>query len=842
MHRRPLRVAWLAALLLVGIPALGPPASGHPFHLMIENAVTSGSSNQVDTNDWVGQSFVPGTSFLVTRVALWVEDRGPSDPLRVSIRNAGAGVPGTTTLASGFGDGPPFPDWLNIDVNPNAALSAGVTYWIVANSSSSNGNGYDWWDSNDDLAYLPGTAVNSNEGIFWSPAGKDYSFRVYGYEQPSLSFSASASSPTVAPGASITFRANVTNAGPGTSPALWVNVTLPAELTYTGDDAALIGGVRSGTYSFAFTNVAPGSYAFNVTARAPGGAADGTVVQTRLAFQGADHLGVPSAPDVHDLPVTLSNARLTLSLTSSASNVDPGDRIVLNATVTNVGSESALAVVVDATVDANATYVNSTAPGTYNGGTRNVTWNLGSLGPSVTTVVSWSVDAPLGSLDLATITSGVRVRYEDITGVPLADRTATATATIHTPVYAPALRLDRTTAQAATEVIASVDYNNTGSASSLRVWLNWSLDGHYQLIALTPALPFTTTSAGFDIALTNVAPGPHGVSARLRVLRRLDDGLVMGMQVSYEATDGNGNALPSTPLGGTVELLAPSLSVVQSIANGTVSVGSLFDLDVVVENAGQATANAWLNLTLPAEATYVADNGTFVVTTAPGRVSWRILSVPAGTRIHLAVTLRGSTAATTSFRFALDFTDAAGSPALNVLSNAVAVQFIGTGPPGDNPGEPWPWWLALLGVALAVPPVLFLARKRGHLEEVFLVGFSGILLAHLSNTIKSERDRDLLTGMLTAVQDFIRESFATSAEGGLQRMDFGERTINIHRGGHSYLAAVVRGRTPFGLRRKMEETLRKLEDKYTNSLLNGTVDGRLLDGAGELLSKEMLGR
>jgi hypothetical protein len=384
------------------------------------------------------------------------------------------------------------------------------------------------------------------------------------------------------------------------------------------------------------------------------------------------------------------------------------------------------------------------------------------------------------------------------------------------------------------EIVASVDYNNTGSGNAFRAWLNWSLAENYQLVSLFPALPFSTTGPGFSIPLTNVAPGAHAVSARLRVVSGLQDGLSMGLVVSVEATDGNGNALPPIPLGATVDLRAPSLSVDLAVANGTVSVGSLFVLDVVIENTGRAPANGWLNLSLASAVTYVSDNGTFALTSAANTLSWRIPAIPAGTRLHLGVTLRGQSAATASFRFALDFTDGAGTSSATVRSNAVAVEFVG------GQGDAWLWWLAVLAVAL-VPPIAFVLT-RGKLEEVFLVSYSGILLAHLSNTMKAERDRDLLTGMLTAVQDFIRDSFVTSDEGELRRMDFGDRTILIRRGTHSYLAAVVRGRAPLGLQRKLEETLGKLEKAFPESMVLQRVDGRVLDGAGELLSKELLGR
>ena len=833
MDRRPWRAAWLAALLLLGLPGAAPSASADPFHLMIDNSVL-GTAEAVFDTLWVAQSFVPPADFVVTRVSLYVSDVGGSEPLNVSLRDCCiGGLPGSTTLATGSADGPGAAGWLDVDLAPTVPVAAGTTYWIVAWSSGGNSNqGYEWWNSNNDTAYANGTAATSGNGIAWSSAGKDYMFRVYGYTQPILGFSASVTPGAVGPGQTATFRANFTNTGAGNSSAVWVNVTLPPELTYTGDDAASIGGARSGTYDFAFTNVDPGSYSFNLTAVAASGIANGNVVSTMFAFEGTDHNGVPFSGAGLGVPLTIRNARISLSLAAGATDVDPGDRIVLNATVTNLGAESATAVVVVGTVDPNATYVTSVPLGTPGPGT--VTWTVGSLGPAATRSFAWTIDIPAGVADLATVTSRARVQYEDIAADPFPDETAVATTTVHAPMFVPALRLDRMDAEAGMEIVASADYDNTGSGTALRAWLNWSLGGHFQLLSLFPALASTPTGTGFSISLADVAPGPHTVSARLRVVRGLQDGLTMGIAVSVEATDGNGNLLSPIPLAAAVGLRAPSPSITLSVANGTVSVGSLFVLDLVIENTGRAPATGWLNLSLPSAVTYVADNGTYSVTPSSGQLSWRIPSMPAGSRLRLGVTVRGQTAATVSFRFALDFTDGAGTPAVTVRSNAVAVEFL------VGLGDAWLWWLLALALAF-LPPVVYIG-SRGKLEEVFLVGYSGILLAHLSNTMKAERDRDLLTGMLTAVQDFIRDSFVTSQEGELRRMDFGERTIHITRGAHSYLAAVVRGRAPLRLQGKMEETLAKLEKAFPESLLMQQVDGRILDGAGELLSKELLGR
>src|SRR2546428_13069963 len=107
----------------------------------------------------------------------------------------------------------------------------------------------------------------SLDGVLWLPPvpPRDYNFRVYGFVQPSWSFSASQSTSSPAAGDSVDYRADFTNGGPGDAAALWVNFTLPAELQYATDDAGAVGGVRPRT-SLAFTGLGPGASSFTPTA------------------------------------------------------------------------------------------------------------------------------------------------------------------------------------------------------------------------------------------------------------------------------------------------------------------------------------------------------------------------------------------------------------------------------------------------------------------------------------------------------------------------------------------------------------------------------------------------
>src|SRR2546428_1160672 len=133
----------------------------------------------------------------------------------------------------------------------------------------------------------------SLDGVCWTPTvpPRDYDLRVYGFVQPSWSFSASQSTSSPAAGDSVDYRADFTNGGPGDAAALWVNFTLPAELQYATDDAGAVGGVRTGT-SFAFTGIGPGASSFTLTASVVGGLPDRTASSTTVAVTRTDPYGL----------------------------------------------------------------------------------------------------------------------------------------------------------------------------------------------------------------------------------------------------------------------------------------------------------------------------------------------------------------------------------------------------------------------------------------------------------------------------------------------------------------------------------------------------------------------
>ncbi|MFQ5885483.1 MAG: hypothetical protein ACE5IO_10340, partial [Thermoplasmata archaeon] len=103
-------------------------------------------------------------------------------------------------------------------------------------------------------------------------------------------------------------------------------------------------------------------------------------------------------------------------------------------------------------------------------------------------------------------------------------------------------------------------------------------------------------------------------------------------------------------------------------------------------------------------------------------------------------------------------------------------------------------------------------------DDVFLVHKDGRLIFHETREYREDVDEDIFSGMLTVMQDFVRDSFKSRSSTGLSRMDFGDNKIVIERGYYIYLATVLTGDEPTLLPLYMAEIVKEIEEKYADIL------------------------
>ncbi len=124
-------------------------------------------------------------------------------------------------------------------------------------------------------------------------------------------------------------------------------------------------------------------------------------------------------------------------------------------------------------------------------------------------------------------------------------------------------------------------------------------------------------------------------------------------------------------------------------------------------------------------------------------------------------------------------------------------------------------------------------------EQVFLIhAETGLLLSHAWTPQLQASDPDLISGMMTAIRDFVADSFSPERDaGGLRRFSVGELTVMVEQGPRAVLAAVVRGQAPDTLLVKLQDTLETIHLQFAASLAEFDGDAAAFEPARPLLEE-----
>ena len=141
------------------------------------------------------------------------------------------------------------------------------------------------------------------------------------------------------------------------------------------------------------------------------------------------------------------------------------------------------------------------------------------------------------------------------------------------------------------------------------------------------------------------------------------------------------------------------------------------------------------------------------------------------------------------------------------------------------------------GIGLTLLSFLVM-RSKGEpakVEEVFTVYKDGRLIKHVSGKDGEHPDNDIFTGMMTAAQEFIKDSFASRDSSGLKKIELGEKRIIFERGEHIYMALVYTGDADKKMKENINTTIDVIESKYKKILTKWKGDTGRLQGIEELI-------
>jgi len=114
---------------------------------------------------------------------------------------------------------------------------------------------------------------------------------------------------------------------------------------------------------------------------------------------------------------------------------------------------------------------------------------------------------------------------------------------------------------------------------------------------------------------------------------------------------------------------------------------------------------------------------------------------------------------------------------------------------------------------------LFEEQEYKQFVKIFAINHEGMLVAQASSGEK-EMDADIFAGMLSAVQDFVGDSFdvAGKQKTGLGCLEYSDMKILIERGHHLSLTGVFSGNEHPDMKSSLERTLQKIEEEHGAAL------------------------
>jgi outer membrane protein OmpA-like peptidoglycan-associated protein len=129
------------------------------------------------------------------------------------------------------------------------------------------------------------------------------------------------------------------------------------------------------------------------------------------------------------------------------------------------------------------------------------------------------------------------------------------------------------------------------------------------------------------------------------------------------------------------------------------------------------------------------------------------------------------------------------------------------------------WRFEAMRTGKSFAEVVLLRTLLYQVEQVLLIHKeTGLVLHQLQSDNAETQDPELVSAMLTAIQDFVKDSFRVQQGRFLGSLEFGDLTLWIEEGPGAVLACSIRGTAPQALRLEMQQTLEQVHILFQKPL------------------------
>lgn len=148
------------------------------------------------------------------------------------------------------------------------------------------------------------------------------------------------------------------------------------------------------------------------------------------------------------------------------------------------------------------------------------------------------------------------------------------------------------------------------------------------------------------------------------------------------------------------------------------------------------------------------------------------------------------------------------------------------------------WRMEAFQTGKSFGEVVMLNTLVYRVEQVFLIHKeTGLLLQHVAANPNDTEDADMVSAMLTAIEDFVQDSFKASDDATLDSLKIKELSVWIESSPDAVIAAVIRGNPPLALRSLFLEKIEEIQFNHERDLDNFEGNAEVFDKSRPILQE-----
>jgi uncharacterized repeat protein (TIGR01451 family) len=509
--------------------------------------------------------------------------------------------------------------WINLSTpshlvydSDNSAIEGGMKIGPLNWEFSDVGLG----DHSYDIVFS--TSVNARDGepmvvsahldyldMFLNPMPSSSKLSIVTARKPAFSFSIGADDIEISRGQVFNYTVLFENSGSLDAKEVFVDVSLPWEVSYVGDSASSAGGTLVSWMNWSFTNVL-GSRSFDITVKALSNLTDGLsfLSQASLFYSNSNGVWYPDETAMGSATVTLAD--MVLAETTDKLTAHGGDLVEYTLSISNTGQGTALAGWMNATIPNGTTFVSS-LPACDSMDNFMCTWTLHDILPGthellLTVKVNNSI--PSGFM----VRNDASFSYTDTVGVVVGNLSSFASTLVHDGFLSISSHLETTTLTPNDVFEIGLSIENPSPQSSPFALLTVTFPPDVQYISDNASDIGGDRIADGRWEFLDIPQGTHSFWVVAKTSLYCTDGqlLEIGIQMNHTAKSGNSRSSIRDMI--VLHVKSPVVTASVFGPQATYEMSDTPTIFVHISNTGSDSAQSvWANLSFPSTIRYISD-------------------------------------------------------------------------------------------------------------------------------------------------------------------------------------------------------------------------------------------